>query len=418
MGSTASSQRRKSGSNRRLQQPLDRDQPERRSLRSIGRTKSHTDGRILRTSSNQSLPAAANRPTTLYNASQAELSEVRQNLMTLSSAPAPDQQSPADPVVGQLKSRTGADSPPRSRRSATASPDTRVATLRLYTETANGGLNSPFSVITSQELLDTDEDYRSVNDFLSKHYSAPDGQQSLTRVVRISERINRETTPETPSHRTPGDPQRRNPHSSGRCSFSLCDMECSRSHATARDELNELNTIEYRLNCLMSQDRRRSLNPESSGKSFKVSFTLSNGSQQESHMVSLSKASALIAERKSYLEKKIDLESSHCQRVKQILTNTHNVSTTTSSPAVTPAGSVPVTPTGKPNVTLTSTPSFSKTRKPRALSLIESADGIVGLDSSSYANLMQDVKDVKTLLFRLQGLIHIVSFAFSVLIML
>lgn len=135
-------------------------------------------------------------------------------------------------------------------------------------------------------------------------------------------------------------------------------------------------------------------------------------------MVSLTKASSLIAERKSYLEKKIDLESSHCQRVKQILTTSSQHSSIPNSPLVAASnGSQPQTPTsGKAPASLTSTPSFSKTRKPRALSLIESADGIVGLDSSSYANLMQDVKDVKTLLFRLQGLIHNVSLYFPQLV--
>lgn len=428
MGATASSQRRKSASSQRL----DRNQAERRSLRSLSR-KSHTDSKILRASSNQSLPVASNRPVTLYNASQAELSDVRSNIMATRSpnTPAADRQTippdsnvtgssactPIRPSAIRPKSRAGTESPNcKDRRAAAASPDSRAAGIvRLNNSDGTvNGLSSPFSVITSQELLEADEDYRSVSDFLVKHYAAPDQQTSLTRVSRINDRIQRECdSKQSPTTSRPhNDHQQRRNHqqnSSERSSFSLCDFECNRSHVTARDELNELNTIEYKLNCLVNQDRRRSSvisDRSNDGKSVKVNFTLSNGSQQESHLVSSSKASALIAERKSYLEKKIELESSHCQRVKQILTNSlPPVATAPVSP-----GSQPSTPNIKSPATITSTPSFStKTRKPRALSLIESADGIVGLDSSSYANLMQDVKDMKTLLFRLQGLIHIVS---------
>ena len=65
----------------------------------------------------------------------------------------------------------------------------------------------------------------------------------------------------------------------------------------------------------------------------------------------------------------------------------------------------------KPEVTTTPvanshTPKTTRFRKPRALSLIESPDGYMGFDNPSYRTLVQDMNGVKTLLFRLQGLLQ------------
>ena len=386
MGSTVSSQRRKAS------RSLDRGQQERRSLRSI--TRRSLDKIASRTGSDLSLPGAS-RPVTLHTLSDAEQVSLRRNL----GSPADSATKPAglkgtDSQQQQQQQQPSGDSCTRTPTNSSGVGG-RGTGIR--------GVTSPFTVITSQEVLDSDDDYKSVSDFLSKHYYAStDAPRTLTRVSRISERLNGcRDAGESPSVRAANSSERVLSSPSTRSCFSLCDLECNRSLTSARDEMNELNSIEYKMNSLMGQDRRRNPSSDSVDRnSQRVSFTLSNGSEQETHTVPLNKAAALIAERKAYLEKKIQLESSHCQRVKQILGS--------ESPA-----SQPPTPTARTAATLTSTPSFSKTRKPRALSLVESADGIVGLDSSSYANLMQDVKDVKTLLFRLQGILHQVSVAVS-----
>ncbi|KAI1292069.1 hypothetical protein HDE_07535 [Halotydeus destructor] len=50
--------------------------------------------------------------------------------------------------------------------------------------------------------------------------------------------------------------------------------------------------------------------------------------------------------------------------------------------------------------------STTKFTKPRALSLVESPEGNLGFDGTSYRSLMQDMHGVKLLLFRLQGLLQ------------
>ena len=51
-----------------------------------------------------------------------------------------------------------------------------------------------------------------------------------------------------------------------------------------------------------------------------------------------------------------------------------------------------------------------KFRKPRPLSVVESEDGNLALDGSSFRSVMQDINGIKTLLFRLQGELQSVSF--------
>lgn len=53
-------------------------------------------------------------------------------------------------------------------------------------------------------------------------------------------------------------------------------------------------------------------------------------------------------------------------------------------------------------------------RRPKPLSFVESADGSVGLDSPSYRSAYQDLMGIKTLLFRLQGILHNVCNLFEV----
>ena len=132
--------------------------------------------------------------------------------------------------------------------------------------------------------------------------------------------------------------------------------------------------------------------------------------------LSLDKVSVLIRERRSYLEKRLELESLHSKAVRELIRDPSTPSLTMASlqnwnpighvmnPAI---PSHPMTPSGHGHSVLNG--SAPKLRKPRALSLVESADGNFGFDSSSYCNLMQDVKDVKTLLFRLQGLLQLVG---------
>lgn len=62
------------------------------------------------------------------------------------------------------------------------------------------------------------------------------------------------------------------------------------------------------------------------------------------------------------------------------------------------------------NQTVTSTtPSYAIFRRPRPLSFVETADGNLGLDSPSLRAVSQDVIGIKTLLFRLQGVLQNVS---------
>lgn len=61
--------------------------------------------------------------------------------------------------------------------------------------------------------------------------------------------------------------------------------------------------------------------------------------------------------------------------------------------------------TGNHTVTST-TPSYAIFRRPRPLSFVETADGALGLDSPSLRAVSQDVIGIKTLLFRLQGVLQ------------
>ncbi len=63
--------------------------------------------------------------------------------------------------------------------------------------------------------------------------------------------------------------------------------------------------------------------------------------------------------------------------------------------------------TSNNNQTVTSTtPSYAIFRRPRPLSFVETADGNLGLDSPSLRAVSQDVIGIKTLLFRLQGVLQ------------
>ena len=208
-------------------------------------------------------------------------------------------------------------------------------------------------------------------------------------------------------------------------------LPASNGISSVNNSVTRINTIiNTRINSTLLDSCRGNGYPNEGGvingvKS--VSFKLSNhqdgggggggggGRDLDSSLnLSLEKVCVLIRERKSYLEKRLELESLHSKAVRELIRDPSTPSLIMASlqnwnpighvlnPAI---PSHPMTASGH-SVLNGSAP---KLRKPRALSLVESADGNFGFDSSSYCNLMQDVKDVKTLLFRLQGLLQLVS---------
>lgn len=273
-------------------------------------------------------------------------------------------------------------------------------------------LRSPFTLISRDDVFGGNEDFQAVRSFLQQYYSSVCPRDPNLR-LQIHRSISSPDNPLLSKSRF---------QSGHRVQRVLCEFESLSSAAKARDELRELSLIEEKLQALEEQDRRCQvdLNPTASP----VFFILTP--EDDSQIVSLATAARLLQERKEYLYKKIDLESSHSQGIRNILCNNsssppiaqestmtaelQNHFTSTPYPSYQKSSSNRHSISGSSLTSVTPSSSFSRPRKPRALSLIESADGIVGLDSSSYRNLMQDVKDVKTLLFRLQGLLQEVSF--------
>ena len=260
---------------------------------------------------------------------------------------------------------------------------------------------SPFTNLTGEDLLEaTDDNYKSVRDFLIKHYSFDSNHKRIGS--RLVDRLR--STPlngvrEPSTFHTQLD-------STTNADVMSTSSECIRAALMiTREEINELNIIESKLKCLTDQKTSRrgsggSNAPDGDETLFRVTFRLKNGSDQESFSLSLQKAYGLITERRNFLEKKLELELQHSKSIQDLLKGPNSM---TSPPLTSSSSFKSMGPASLLNGSL------PKMRKPRALSLVESADGNLGFDGSSYRNLMQDVKDVKTLLFRLQGLLQTVS---------